>query len=367
MLAITNRSVVMLIGGIGATLALIAVVAASVRVIGWVVAATTLAGLAWPAVERVDRRTPRAVAVVAVAVAVAVPVGVLTWALVDDFQREARRLERAAVSAAVQIERSDNLGETARELRLAERVEGLVEGIPVALQGGSGPEALRTAATRGVAFLATSVLTLFLLLHGPGLVAGGIGLIRDPDRRERTAARLGAAYRAAWRYLVLMGARGAGVGVVAAVAAAAVGLPGPRLLGLWVGVWSFLPSLGVLVGGASAALLAVPRSWGAVAGLMGGAVALELIATLVVGTRIERRSVHVGPFLTLAAAVVGLEAYGFGGMAVGVAWTVFAVAVVTAPGLPAGSPDAGPPVPGDLPATVPGGDRQVDPAGAAHR
>src|SRR5204863_367531 len=75
------------------------------------------------------------------------------WGLVDDVQRETRRLQQAGPERARELESSERFGDLARDLRLAERTDRFLQDLPQRLRGGSTAEALRAAATRGVAFL----------------------------------------------------------------------------------------------------------------------------------------------------------------------------------------------------------------------
>src|SRR5690606_815284 len=138
--------------------------AASTRVIGWVLAAAILAALLHPAVEVLDRRLPRGLALAVVMVAGLSVVGLVSYAVVDEVTSQVNELQDALPRAARRVERSERFGEVARELRFADRAESFVDELPERLRGGEVDEALRSAATRGVAFLATTVLTIFFLL-----------------------------------------------------------------------------------------------------------------------------------------------------------------------------------------------------------
>lgn len=145
----------------GLTLGLLTLFAASRRVLGWVVAAATLAGILHPAVARLACRLPRGLAVAVVAVAAVGVVAVVAWRAVDDVADQTDRLRRAAPAAARRVEAGEGrVAELARQARLAERTERFVDEVPERLRGGRPAQALRSAATRGVAYLATFVLTV---------------------------------------------------------------------------------------------------------------------------------------------------------------------------------------------------------------
>ncbi|HEX6597023.1 MAG TPA: AI-2E family transporter, partial [Acidimicrobiales bacterium] len=170
-LRLTPRSVLLAVGMFGITVSTLAVLAAARRVIGWILVAAVIAGLLHPVVSHLERRMRRGLAVLIVMVGLLSSAGAAVYNLVDDVAEETRRLQQAAPERARQLERSERFGELATDLRLEERTRRFLEDIPERLRGGTPAEALRAAGSRGVAFLATTVLTVFFLLHGPRLSA----------------------------------------------------------------------------------------------------------------------------------------------------------------------------------------------------
>ncbi len=100
------------------------------------------------------------------------------------------------------------------------------------------------------------------------------------------------------------------------------------LLGLWVGAWSLVPAVGVLVGSLAVVLLAVAVSLDTAAALLVLFLAYQVAEVLLLQRRIEARSIHVGPFLSLVVAALGLELYGIGGLFGGLALVVFLLCVL---------------------------------------
>jgi predicted PurR-regulated permease PerM len=187
-LRVSPRSAATAVAIFGATLALLAVVAAAQRVIGWILVAATLAGLLHPLVSLLARRMPRGVATGLVMLTLVGAAGAIGYGMVDDIARETRRLQQAGPERAAEIERSERFGDLARGLKLAERTDRFLQDLPARLRGGTTAEALQAAATRGVAFLATGVLTIFFLQHGPRIARGARDQLRDPARRRRLEA-----------------------------------------------------------------------------------------------------------------------------------------------------------------------------------
>jgi predicted PurR-regulated permease PerM len=313
---------------LGLALALLAMVAASTRVIGWVLAAATLAGLLHPVVERLARKLPHALAlavVVLVSLGVAIGIG---YAVVDEIGDQLHDLQVAVPKAAREVEHSERFGDAAREIHLARRSEAFVDELPSRLRGGDVQDALRSAATRGVAFLATGVLTIFFLIHGPRLLQAAIRQL--PLRRQDETRRIGlAVYRRTWRYLAGSLSMSAMAGLVAYGCAYAVDAPGKAPLALWMALLDPIPLVGVVIGAGPLILLAGTTASGV------GTVLVTLVLlgwqafeSLRLQRRVEARSLHIGPFVTVAVAMVGLELYGIGGALIGLVLVVLLAATL---------------------------------------
>ena len=327
-LRISPRSAVLAVAMLGATLAGLAVAAASRRVIGWILVAATFAGLLHPVVSWLQRRMRRGLAVLLVMVVLVGTAGVVIYALVDDVRAETRRLQEVAPERAEEIERSDRFGSLARDLRLSERTRRFLDDLPERLRGGTAADAIRAAATRGVAFLATAVLTIFFLQHGPRIAAAAVRQLSDPHRRERLRTLAPVVYARAFGYAASSLTMAVAAGLFAFVAARAAGVPGPAALGIWVGLWDLVPVGGALVGaipivGLAAVSSATDATW-----LGALFVAYQLAENFLVERRVEAQTVHVGPFLTLAAGLVGLELAGVPGALLSVLAATIAIAAV---------------------------------------
>jgi predicted PurR-regulated permease PerM len=310
---VSLRSALFLVGGLAVALVLLRVLASSQRVIGWMLMAAALAGLLHPLVLRLDRRVPRALAVLIIVIVTLGSAALAGYALVDDVRNETDRLQEIVPARAREIERSDRFGEAAREFELAKRTRRFIEAIPERLQGGSGAEAARSAATRGLAFLATIVLTIFLLLQGRGLKDAAIRQVHDLDQRPRIDALVGRVYRRSFGYA--RGTVGLALltGVVSFALANAADVPGPVALAMWAALWNIVPLFGFVVGVAPIVVLAAFGSpWTALV-LLAVFVAYEVLEGAFLRPRLEGATMHLGRFLTVLAAFGGLELYGIAG------------------------------------------------------
>lgn len=327
-LRLSNRSIVTAVAILGATLVLLRMFAAATRVLGWVMVAVIIAGLLHPLVTALDRRLPRGLAIISVALGLVAVVALVGYGAVDDLQTELGRLQRAAPEAAAELERSESLGEFATEFQLSARVEEFTRQLPERLRGGDAAAALRSAATRFVAFLATGVLTMFLLVHGRRILGSGARQIRDGRRRALLERVATGAYQRAWRYVASTIGRAVLAGLAAAAVCRLADVPAASVLGIWVAVWSLVPLLGLVVGAAPIVLLATagtPARGAVVAGIF---VVLQVFDAALFQRRIEDRSLRIGPVLSLVAGMIGFEVYGAGGALV--TWVVAVVAVAAA-------------------------------------
>lgn len=321
------RSALAVVFALGATVLLLEVLQNAERVIGWVLCAIAIAALVYPAVVWLShfRFVPRGVAVLITVLVALGTVGFLGYRIVNDVSSAMSSLQDAAPKRAAELERSSDFW---REIKLQQRVTTLVDEIPTRLQGGETTQALKTNVTRGVAFLAGTILTIFFVLYGERLIDGGLGLIDDPDVRRRTEHVFRAGSRRALFYARVKLWESLVEGLLAYAIARAAGVPGAAALGVWVALWSLLPVAGVLIGALPIVVFA-----GAVSMTRASVVALVFIVIgffdYVINRWLERHTLDVGSFAIVLAAFGGLEFYGFMGALLFVLGAIFVVAIIS--------------------------------------
>lgn len=318
----------MTVGLLGATLAFLGMVAASRRVIGWLLVAAAMAGLLHPLVALLQRRLPRGIAVAVVMASLIAGVAGVGYGLVDDIVRQTRHLQTVAPERAADIEASPRFGQLAQDLKLADRTRRFMHSLPERLRGGTPAEALRAAATRAVAFLATGVLTVFLLLHGPRLAEDAARQVHDPERRRRLEEVAVHVYRRSFGYARASLAMAVAAGLVGFAAARLAHVPGPAALGVWVGMWDLVPLAGALIGALPIVVLGATASSARAVALVMVFALYQMAENLVVERQVEARTVRVGPFVTLAAAMVGVEVSGISAALVTVLAATVAMATI---------------------------------------
>ena len=225
------------------------------RIIGWAVACSVVAALVGPLVGRVAHIVPRPIALIVVGLAIAAVVSVLVYGVFDDLDTETARLREDGVAAAQELEdRTDRIGQGARELDLVDRATAFFTTLDDRISSGS--DALRSAAGTAPTYFVNWILTIFLIIYGGRIVGGAIGLLRDEERETRIHAIVAEGSKNATRYVAASILQGLVIALLAAGAVLALDLPAPVLLPLLAGTMAMLPYIGVLIGALPLVLLA---------------------------------------------------------------------------------------------------------------
>jgi predicted PurR-regulated permease PerM len=304
------RSAFVIVFGLAAAVFVVEMARSAERVIAWALIAAAVAALVYPAVAFLDRFIPRAFAILVVFLVTIGSIGVVAAKTIGDVQRETAHLQQAAPARAAELERGSDV---LRELRLRQRVETLVDEVPGRLAGRSAAETIRSAANRGLAVLATTVLALFFCVYGPQIVRGAVDQVRDDAQRSRVDRVVHHASGRALGYARLTVARAVIEGIIAWAIGAAAHIPGAAALGLWVALWSLVPVGGVLIGAVPIIAFAGAASMTRMVVVAVAFVAVALVEALVVKPRIERNTMQLGSFTTVFVAFAGLELYGITG------------------------------------------------------
>ena len=214
------------------------------RVLGWILAAAVIAALLYPLVEFVLVRVPRGLAVVSSCWSPRRSAAVAATAWSTASSARPTISSGAMPRRAAELEDSKRFGEAAREFRLEERTRRFVKQVPARLRGGTPAEALRSAATRGVSYLATGVLASSSCSTDRSWLRGAAAQIHDTKRRHRVEEVASAVYHRGFGY-----ARGAGaMAVLAGPLRLRAGpprrRPGPAPLAVWVALWDLVPIVG---------------------------------------------------------------------------------------------------------------------------
>ena len=314
----------MVFAGIAAGMIAFGIASAGRRYLGWALASATVAVLIEPAVRWLDRRLPRALAVIAAFLALGAVAGGLTFGVLHDLGNQVDRLRTAAPAAARRLEQSERFGDVARDFHLVDRVDDAVAELRDPASG-VGRQAVSSAGTYFLCF----ILTVSLIGAVPGLIRSAIAQVPDEERRKRVEQIVAAGFTRAQTYIGWSVGLALASGIVAWGAFQLVGVPAPLALGVTVAAASFVPGMGVFAGAVPALLLEAGL------GTSGGTIVLALVVTAlqiahqqVLRRFITRRTLVVGPAVIVISFVLGYEVYGVGGAAYTAALAVFAVSAL---------------------------------------
>jgi predicted PurR-regulated permease PerM len=348
-LNVNFASAVLVVVAVVASFVIRSVMSAASRPIGWFVACSVVALLVYPIADFFDRRLPRVLAVGLAVLLVALVLGGIWAGTASTLARNAAKLKENAPAAATELEQRYQL---AADFELQRRVNNLVDDVNARI----GPRAaVQRAAGTAPTYVVTGVLMLFLLIFGKRFVDGGLAQIDDEARRERARAAI---YQSAVRgrtYLLLAIAEIIAVTLACWLVFTLLNLSASFALGLVVGILSVVPSMGILLGGLPALLVAIGlEGRGAAVAVLVFVLTLQLLDTLLVRDRVERKSLHVGPALIVIVGLVGWTLYGFGGAIYGAALLVLLLAFAQAVSTEADDADViSPAPPGEDPPAAP--------------
>ena len=320
------RSALALVFALAVTVLLLEIAHDAERVIAWVFSAMALAALVHPAFTWLShfRFVPRAVAVLLLVIVSLGSIGFVGYRIVNDVSTAMSKLQEAAPERAAELEKNS---EFFREIKLQERVTKLVNAIPQRLAGGEAPQAIKSAVTRGVAFLAGIILTIFFVLYGPQLIEGGLGLIDNEEARGRARRLLHRGSQRAFFFARVKLWESLVEALLAYGIARGAGVPGPAALAVWVGLWSLLPVAGVLIGALPIVVFAGAHTMTR-AIVVAGVFLVIGVCDWQINRWLERRSVYVGSFPIVLAAFGGLELYRLTGALLFVLAAVLVIAII---------------------------------------
>lgn len=328
-LHLTARSVVRAVVIGGAALALFAIGARATETLWWFAQAVVIAALAYPAVQRLSRHMPAFVGVLVLTAVVAAMFAGLVAIGMDELRNESHRFRDAVPGAVARLERSQGIGTVIDDLRLDDSVRSIADQAVQRAQfdGPNLPGLATTIGGRVSAVFVVWILSVMLVFTGPTMVRSMVAQV-PTGARDEVDLVLCQAYARTIRYLALTSLRAVAAAIVAFSAATLLGLDMPGLLAIVAALAAFVPYVGILAGGLLVSLMALLSGMTDAAAVLALMLALQVFDAVVVQQRIDRRSVALGLFPTLVAAMVGYRLHGPGGLLVGVAVVAMLVAVV---------------------------------------
>ena len=304
-------------------------------VAGLVVAAAALALITLPVRRRLAEHVGTGAATVLTALATVAGAGAVATLALGDLSRRAEDIARLAERRLDEIEQGSLIDRVVSATRLDEAITGWLDRVPSEIVvGGDGGGAV---ATRVFLFLTVVILAAFLQSSGARIVdwacarwprddSDGASDAASPRRSARELAddieRRGIGF--VRRVLVVAGSAAA----VVAVAGTLTDFPGAVVLGLWIGCWAVVPTVGWV-----AALLPVVVLI-ALDQRPIGVVMVAVVLAVLVGAIVLRRRwldpmvrIGAGPYVIAVAA--GLAIGGVAGSLVALVVVAVLVAALT--------------------------------------
>ena len=328
-LHLTTRSLVRAVL-VGTTLLVVFVVATrATETLWWFAQAAALAALTGPLVHRMSRRMPAFVAVLLLTLVAALVAAGLAAVVLDELRTESRRFREAVPAAVDRLEASDAVGSVIRDLGLDDSVRSLAEQTSerARFDGPDLPGLATAVGGRASAGFVVWILTVMLVFTGPTLVRSMVAQA-PPEHQERIGLVLSRAYGRTVRYMALTAAKAALVGAAVFAVAAALGLDMPAVLAIVAALAAWIPYVGLVLGALPVALMASLYSPTEALVVLGAAVVVQVVDSLVTQRHIGARSLQLGLFPTLVAATVGYQLHGPGGLLLGLGIAAMLVAVV---------------------------------------
>jgi len=314
------RAILLVVTLVLAALAFLVVADAASDVAQRVVVAGVLACLLRPLTLRLARRMPLGVAAALTVGVVLSGFALVTAVEIRDLVAETGRLKVAVPlrieEVRLKLEPDQAVRRFIEQAEVEPRVREWLGQLPARIVLGTDNPA--EGASRVTGALLVTILTMFTITRGSQAVHGGIALIRNPRLRSSVERIARAGYEGGTRFTLRTLALAVASGVVAGGAAYALDVPAPSVLGLWAGLWSLIPVMGLVIGYLPVIGLAAAeqRSKGVLAVAL--LLAWQLLAVLARRRWIAAHSVDVSKLLLTLSVMTGLHVGRITGAVVGV-------------------------------------------------
>jgi predicted PurR-regulated permease PerM len=314
------RAILLVVTLVLVALGFLVVADAASEVAQRVAVAGVLACMLRPLTLRLARRMPLGFAAALTVGVVLIGFALVTAVEIRDLVAETDRLKVAVPQrieeVRLKLEPDHAVRRFIEQAEVEPRVREWLGQLPARIVLGTDNPA--EGASRVTGALLVTILTMFTITRGSQTVHGGIALIRNPRLRRSVERIARAGYEGGTRFTLRTLALAVASGVVAGTAAYALDVPAPSVLGLWAGLWSLIPVMGLVIGYLPVIGLAAAeqRSKGVIA--FGLLVVWQVLAVLARRRWIAAHSVDVSRLLLTLAVMTGLHVGRITGAMVGV-------------------------------------------------
>jgi predicted PurR-regulated permease PerM len=284
------------------------------RVLVWLVVSIFFAAVLSPAVAFVERRgLGRGLAVATVMLVLLLAVGGTSYAFVQTLVRESVEFAEDLPETVDRIREAPIVRDALERFNIEDRVEQVSPDLPRQLLGLSGPlvAAFKTIGQLIIGLITIVVLTIFLLLYGPGFVRSGLDLIENRAVRGRVEGLGAEALQAVSGWVAGNVLTSVIAAIASLVAFLVLGLPYALLLALWVAIADLIPLVGATLGAIPAIIVAFIESPfdGIVVTIF--FVVYQQFENHVLQPAVYGRTIQLNPFLVLLSVLIGVELAGF--------------------------------------------------------
>ena len=204
------------------------------------------------------------------------------------------------------------VGGLVRRYELDRRIEENRDRLNDALSGagGSAVDVARKIFAGIVSTLTVLVLAVLMILYGPDLLAGGLGVL-SPPRRQRVTAVARDCARAVTGYAMGNLLISVVAGTVTFLALWAFGVPFKGVLALFVAFTDLIPLVGATLGAIPTIFVAFLHSTTAGFGMLIVYIVYQQFENHVLQVSIMSKTVHINQLVVLVSVLIGVELMGF--------------------------------------------------------
>ncbi len=282
------------------------------RPLSLLVIAITIAAALAPLVNWLQRRLPRWLAVILVYLALLIVVAAIFWFVIPALTDQAQQVINAVPGIVKQVQ--DFLGsiQGLGQINLSNALPSQLSNL------GSTILSLPVLIFSSLFDVAVIVfLSIYWLLAVPSMARANLALFPAKNRPEveRLFADIG---QAMGGYVRASAINGAIIGVLSYVAYMLIGVHYPVVLGLLAGVLELVPTIGPIIAGAVAVLVALLQSPVMALIVVGAALAIHQFENHILVPNIMRSQTQLSPPLVIAALIIGDRLGGLLGILVSV-------------------------------------------------
>jgi predicted PurR-regulated permease PerM len=175
--------------------------------------------------------------------------------------------------------------------------------------GGGAFNVAKSVAAAVAALITIIVASLLMILYGPDMLAGGLGLL-SPPRRRRMEAVLRDCARALTGYVFGNFVISIIAGGVTFIALWILGVPFRGVLALWVGFADLIPLVGATLGAVPAVLVAFLHSTTDGICVLAFFIVYQQFENHVLQVQIMAKTVQINQLVVLVSILIGVELFG---------------------------------------------------------